>query len=113
MSNNNPFLQQPAQNLYGPFTRFVSSEQEAINAQMVGNQTNFFVDGENLVLYAKYADGRPMETFDLVLREPPKQPEYVTVEDLHSYLDQKFEEFGKKFQLRKDYNNRGGQNNGQ
>lgn len=133
MSNNNPFLQhtQSAQTQYsgpqsyvnftmpasyaapqnGVFTRFVSSEQEASSMPQIGNGTNFFVDGENLILYAKYADGRPMETFDLVLRQPPKQPEYVTVEDFHNYLDEKFEEFGKRFQLRKDYN-RGGQNNG-
>lgn len=133
--NNNPFLQNPQQqtqsqytgpqsyvnftmpNTYqapqnGLFTRFVSSEQEAASMPHIGNGTNFFIDGENLILYAKYADGRPMEAFKLVLKQPPKQPEYVTIDDLQSLLDEKFEEFGKKFQLRKDYNNRGGQNNG-
>ena len=95
----------------GIFTRFVSSEQEAASMPNPVTGTAFFVDGDKLVLYAKYSDGRPMEIFDLVLREPPKQPQYVTMDELKSYLDEKFDDFGKRYQLRKDYN-RGGQNNG-
>lgn len=56
----------PAQN--GIFTRFVTSEQEVINQPNPVAGCQFYMDGENLVLYAKYADGRPMEVYDMKLR---------------------------------------------
>lgn len=92
----------------GIVTRFVNSEQEA-NAQP--NPTNgcaFFVDGEHFVLYAKYADGRPMETYDMVLRQPAEEEKPLTAKDLNDILDRRFEELSKKFVIRKE--NRGGSN---
>lgn len=121
--NNNPYqpvapqsyvnINAPAPNYNsGVFTKFVSSEQEAFSQPNPVNGCSFFVDGENLVLYAKYADGRPMETYDLVLREPPRQPEPLTADSLSALLDKKFDDFenalSKKFVLRKE--NRGMQN---
>lgn len=96
----------PAQN--GIFTRFVSSEQEVINQPNPVAGCQFYMDGENLVLYAKYADGRPMEVYDMKLREAPKAPQYLTVDDFSNILDQKLDELSKKFVLRKD--NRGNNN---
>ena len=106
MSITNPSA---TQNQYynGVFTRFVSSEQEAAAHPNPQIGCAFFVDGENLVLYAKYADGRPMEIYDLTLREPVV-PHYVTVEDLTRILDSKLDELSKKFVVRRD--NKGGTN---
>lgn len=95
----------------GVFTRFVKSEQEAISQPNPAAGCAFYIDGDNLVLYAKYADGRPMEIYDMVLREP-QVPHYVTMEDLTKLLDSKFDEyaneFSKKFVIRRE--NRGGTN---
>ena len=97
----------------GIFTRFVSSENEA---NMMPNPTigcAFYVDGDNLVLYAKYADGRPMEIYDLKQRTaqaPPQtqnQPQYLTADEMNKILDERFEEMSKKFVIRKERNNNG------
>lgn len=97
----------------GIFTRFVNSENEAA---MMPNPTvgcSFYVDGDNLVLYAKYADGRPMEIYDLKQRTAPSsqpvqnQPQYLTAEEMNKILDEKLEEMSKKFVIRKERNNNG------
>lgn len=92
----------------GIFTRFVSSEQEANAQPNPVNGCTFFVDGEHFILYAKYADGRPMETYDMVLRKPAEEEKPLTVKDLNDILDKRFEELNKKFVIRKE--NRGGSN---
>lgn len=95
----------------GVLTRFVKSEQEAASQPNPAAGCAFYIDGDNLVLYAKYADGRPMEIYDMALREP-QVPHYVTMEDLTKLLDSKFDEltdeFSKKFVIRRE--NRGGTN---
>lgn len=95
----------------GVFTKFVKSEQEVITQPNPIAGCAFYIDGDNLILYAKYADGRPMEIYDMVLREP-QVPHYVTMEDLTKLLDSKFDElsdeFSKKFVIRRE--NRGGTN---
>lgn len=89
----------------GVFTKFVKSEQEVIAQPNPIAGCAFFIDGDNLILYAKYADGRPMEIYDMVLREP-QVPHYVTMEDLTKLLDSKFDElsneFSKKFVIRRE-----------
>lgn len=92
----------------GIFTRFVNSENEAA---MMPNPTvgcSFFVDGDKLVLYAKYADGRPMEIYDLKQRTTPTpqpQNQYLTTDELNKILDEKLEEMSKKFVIRRERNN--------
>lgn len=125
MSIQNPYNQnynyqnQPNQQVV--YTKFVNSEEEARNAIPVPQiGCTFGIDGNNMVLYAKYADGH-MEIYDMIQREPPKQPTPITEETFTTLLDQKltqyFNEFenslSKKFVLRKDNYNRGGTNNGQ
>lgn len=101
-----PNYYQPAQN--GIFTRFVNNENEAA---MMPNPTvgcSFYVDGDKLVLYAKYADGRPMEIYDLVQRTeqvPQQQTQYLTEEKMYKILDERLEELTKKFVIRKERNN--------
>lgn len=108
---------QPFNTGNGVFTKFVSSDQEALsNIPAPQNGCSFGVDGEHMVFYAKYADGH-MEIYDMIQREPPKQAEPLTADSLAALLDQKFNDFennlSKKFVLRKDnYNNRGGNTNG-
>ena len=111
-----PYVSQPYVNINAPspsyqngiFTRFVNSENEAA---MMPNPTvgcSFFVDGDKLVLYAKYADGRPMEIYDLKQRNiqtPQAQSQYLTAEELNRILDEKLEEMSKKFVIRKERNN--------
>ena len=101
-----PYVSQPYVNINAPspsyqngiFTRFVNSENEAA---MMPNPTvgcSFFVDGDKLVLYAKYADGRPMEIYDLKQRTTPTpQPhnQYLTTDELNKILDEKLEEMSK------------------
>ena len=99
----------------GVFTKFVSSDQEAFsNIMAPQNGCSFGVDGEHMVFYAKYADGH-MEIYDMIQREPPKQPEPLTADSLSALLDQKFNDFenalSKKFVLRKDNYTRGGNTN--
>lgn len=91
-------------NQNGSFTRFVSSEAEALSMPNPAVGCSFYVDGENMILYAKYADGRPMEAYDLVLRENTanKEGNYVTASELDEMLDKKLEEFGKKFVVKRD-----------
>ena len=92
----------------GIFTRFVNSENEAA---MMPNPTvgcSFFVDGDKLVLYAKYSDGRPMEIYDLKQRTTPApqpQKQYLTTDELNKILDEKLEEMSKKFVIRRERNN--------
>ncbi len=90
------------QNQNGILTRFVSSEAEAAQAPNPMNGCAFYIDGDNMILYAKYADGRPMETYDLKLRDIPKETPYVTANELNDLLDKKLEEFGKKFVVKRD-----------
>lgn len=111
-----PYTPQPYVNINAPspsyqngiFTRFVNSENEAA---MMPNPTvgcSFYVDGDNLVLYAKYADGRPMEIYDLVQRTeqaPQQQTQYLTEEKMYKILDEKLEEMSKKFVIRREKNN--------
>ena len=111
------YYQPPMSNGNGIYTKFVSSEQEAFSSIPVPQSgCAFGVDGEHMVFYAKYADGRPMEVYDMVLREPPKAPQPITTDALSELLDQKFNDFesalSKKFVLRKDNQNRGGNLNG-
>lgn len=89
----------------GLITRFVNSEQEAASMPNPTSGCAFYVDGEKLVLYAKYADGRPMEVYDMVLREAPKAPEYLTVDQFNKLMDSKMDELSKKFVIRKERNN--------
>ena len=112
-----PSYYPPVSNGNGIYTKFVSNEQEALSTIPVPQSgCAFGVDGEHMVFYAKYADGRPMEVYDMVLRQPPKQPEPITTDSLSALLDQKFNDFesalSKKFVLRKDNLNRGGNSNG-
>lgn len=122
MAFNTPYIQQaqytpqPYVNINAPspsyqngiFTRFVNSENEAA---MMPNPTvgcSFFVDGDKLVLYAKYADGRPMEIYDLKQRTTPApqpQNQYLTTDELNKILDEKLEEMSKKFVIRRERNN--------
>lgn len=111
-----PYTPQPYVNINAPspsyqngiFTRFVNSENEAA---MMPNPTvgcSFFVDGDKLVLYAKYADGRPMEIYDLKQRTTPTsqpQNQYLTTDELNKILDEKLEEMSKKFVIRRERNN--------
>ena len=97
----------PAQN-GGVFTKFVNSEQEAANQPNPVQGCAFYLDGEKLILYVKYADGRPMETYDMKLREAPKTPQYLTAEDFNDILDRKLDELSKKFVMRKDRGNQNG-----
>lgn len=69
-------------------TFFVSGEQEAAISPNPTMGCSLYLNRNEQVMYAKYADGRPMETYDLVKREPPKPPEFVTRED----FDKKFDE---------------------
>lgn len=89
----------------GLFTRFVNSEQEAASMPNPVSGCSFYVDGEKLILYAKYADGRPMEVYDMVLRDAPKSPEYLTVDQFNKLMDSKLDELSKKFVIRKERNN--------
>lgn len=90
-------------NQNGFYTRFVSSEAEALSMPNPNIGCSFYVDGENMILYTKYADGRPMEAYDLVLREnKTKEGEYMTVSEFDELLDKKLEEFGKKFVVKRD-----------
>lgn len=69
-------------------TFFVKGEQEALQSPNPTIGCALYLNDNEQVMYAKYADGRPMETYDLVKREPPKPPEFVTKED----FDKKFDE---------------------
>lgn len=96
----------PVQN--GVFTKFINSDQEAANQPNPPQGCAFYVDGEKLILYVKYADGRPMEIYDMKLRETPKAPQYLTAEDFNDILDRKLDELSKKFVMRKDRGNQNG-----
>ena len=96
----------PAQN--GVVMRFVNSEQEAVNQPNPTQGCAFYLDGENLILSVKYADGRAMEVYDMKLREAPKTPQYLTAEDFNDILDRKLDELSKKFVMRKDRGNQNG-----
>ena len=131
MAINNPYTYQaPTQpyvniNAYNPtsvntpgvYTKFVGSEQEAYsNISIPPTGCAFGIDGDNMVLYARFADGH-MEIYDMVQRMPPKQPEPLTADAFSELLDKKLSDFennlSKKFVLRKDNNqNRGGNLNG-
>lgn len=106
--NATPNYNYPNSPQNGIYTKFVTSEQEVMNQPNPVTGCSFYMDGENLVLYVKYADGRPMEVYDMKLREAPKAPQYLTVDDFSSILDKKLDELSKKFVLRKE--NRGNQN---
>lgn len=72
--------------------RFVASDQEAA---MVPNPTIgcLFCFNQNIMeVYVKYADGRPMETYELNKKEPPAPPKYITEDDVSKMLDEKFSE---------------------
>lgn len=97
----------PAQN-GGVFTKFISSEQEAANQPNPPQGCAFYLDGEKLILYVKYADGRPMETYDMKLREAPKAKQYLTADEFNDILDRKLDELSKKFVMRKDRGNQNG-----
>lgn len=97
------------QNQNGIITRYVSSEAEATQAPNPINGCAFYIDGDAMVLYVKYADGRSMETYDLKIRDIPKDNAYVTVDELNELLDKKFEEFGKKFVVKRDRGTTNGQ----
>ena len=106
--NINPVTPVPSyyQGQNGIFTRFVSSEAEAASMPNPAVGCSFYVDGEKLVLYAKYADGRPMEIYDLVQRNASAPTtQYVTEEMMNKILDKRFEEMSKKFVIRKERNN--------
>lgn len=106
--NATPNYNYPNSPQNGIFTKFVTSEQEVLSSPNPVTGCAFYMDGENLIFYAKYADGRPMEVYDLKLRATPKPPQYLTVDDFSNILDQKLDELSKKFVLRKD--NRGNNN---
>lgn len=93
----------------GIFTRFVSGEQEVNSLPNPTQGCAFYMDGENLVFYVKYADGRPMEVYDMKQRNEPKPLRYLTVDDLNDILNTKIDELSKKFVLRRDTR---GNNNG-
>ena len=103
MPNNTPIHNN------GVFTKFVDNEQEAINAPNPVNGCDFYMDGERLLLYVKYSDGRPMETYTLTLKEPPAPPKPLTAEELNDILDRRFDELSKRFVMRKDGANKNGQ----
>lgn len=100
----------------GPTISFVNSEREALSRPNPINGCSFFIDGENLILYVKYADGREMETYDLVQRKPEiidsQSPSYVTADELSKILDEKLDALSKKFVLRRDNKESRGNQNG-
>lgn len=103
---NQPVYQNPIQS--GVWTRFVNSEQEVIAAPNPITGCAFYIlDGDKPVIYAKYADGRAMETYDMVFRDPPTAPEYLTVDSFNRLMDSKLDELSKKFVLRKERTNNG------
>lgn len=101
--------QQPTINPYqspnGVFTKFVNSEQEVTSQANPLTGCSFYMDGDKLILYVKYADGRPMEIYDLVQRELPKPPNYLTVEEFNKIMDAKLDELSRRFVIRKERNN--------
>lgn len=92
---------------YGLYTRFVNNEQEARNMPNPISGCAFYVldnENSNPVIFAKYADGRPMETYDMVLRENSGNSEYLTVDAFNKIFDEKMNEMSRKFVLRRDKN---------
>ena len=112
MAINNPYIpnyqngiyqptqtQTPFQQNNGVFTTFVKTEEEVASRPNPVTGCNFYIlDGDTPVIFAKYADGRPMEVYDMVLRQPPTPPEYLTVERFNELMDEKMEELAKRFQ---------------
>lgn len=72
--------------------RFVASKQEAFMVPAPTLGCLFCFDQNQMELYVKYADGREMEEYELVKKEPPAPPKYLTEEEVGSMLDKKFEE---------------------
>ena len=100
---------QPAysNNFLGLYTRFVNSEQEAKNMPNPISGCAFYIldnDDPNPIIFAKYADGRPMETYDMVLRESPKSSEYLTVDTFNKIFNEKMDEMSKRFVIRREKN---------
>lgn len=92
----------------------LNSDQEA-NYMQIGQNGYAFGLLENngvMTFFIKYSDGRPMEVYDMTLREPPREPQYLTVDDFSSILDQKLDELSKKFVMRKDNSRGNGGQNG-
>lgn len=93
--------------LLGIYTKFVNNEQEAAQAPNPVQGCAFYVldnSDSNPIIFAKYADGRPMETYDMVLREAPKAPEYLTVDSFNKIFNEKMDEMSKKFVIRREKN---------
>ena len=117
--NNGVYQTTTTQATYQPQQRYIStffinSEQEAASMPNPVTGCSFYVvDGDTPVLIAKYADGRPMEVYDMQLRAPQPQTQYLTEEKLYSILDERMEKltqmFDKKFVIRNDRKER---NNG-
>ena len=84
----NPYLGSQTAMPHTIQTFFVNNINEAINSPNPTFGCALYLNQNELEMYAKYSDGRSMETYTLVKKEPPAPPEYVTKED----LDKKFEE---------------------
>ena len=94
-------------NQYGLYTRFVNSEQEARNMPNPISGCAFYVldnDEPNPVIFAKYADGRPMEVYDMVLRDTGSTSEYLTVDAFNKIFNEKMDEMSKRFVIRREKN---------
>lgn len=106
---NNPYLNpnpgQYTQIQGSVYARLVGSEQEALSMPNPATGCAFFIDGENLVTYVKYSDGRPMEIYDMQQRLPAPPPQYLTVDDFNRLMDEKMNELAKRFVVRKERSN--------
>ncbi len=114
--NNGVYQTTQTQTTYQPQQRyistfFVNTEQEAASMPNPVSGCSFYVvDGETPILIAKYADGRPMEVYDMQLRTPQPAPEYLTVDKFTELMNAKMDELSKKFVIRNE--NRKERNNG-
>lgn len=83
--------------------RFVTSRQEA---ETIPNPTLgclFCFDQNEMLVYVKYADGRIMEEYEMVKKEPPAPPKYLTEEDVSKMLDDKFTELKEMLNKQNNY----------
>lgn len=113
--NNGVYQTTQTQTTYQPQQRyintfFINSEQEAASMPNPVTGCSFYVvDGETPILIAKYADGRPMEVYEMKLRAPAPQTQYLTEERFEQLMNEKMDELSKKFVIR---NERRERNNG-
>lgn len=93
--NQQPQFQTAQQQQYQPV--FVHGLAGAQNHPVGPGQKVMLFDDTEDVLYVKQADQNgyvlPIETYDLVRREPAPDKQYVTKSELEEILDKKLEEF--------------------